>query len=171
MTATEFCNRVLPLKDKLYRLARRILINNQDAEDAVQEVFYKLWAKNEELATLKSMEAFAMTVTKNLCLDRVKSKGYHTAEMNVWHEADEESSPEMMTELKDEISEIQRIINRLPAQQRMIIHLRDVEGLEFDEIEDIMNMKTNAIRVSLSRARKAVREQLTATHNYENTGN
>jgi len=69
MTATEFCNRVLPLKDKLYRLARRILINSQEAEDAVQESFYKLWLKHEELETLKSMEAFAMTVTKNFCID------------------------------------------------------------------------------------------------------
>jgi RNA polymerase sigma factor (sigma-70 family) len=170
MTATEFCNRVLPLKDKLYRLARRILINSQEAEDAVQESFYKLWLKHEELETLKSMEAFAMTVTKNFCIDRIKSKGYHTAGLNGWNEADEERSPEMMTELKDEIGEIQRIINRLPAQQRMIIHLRDVEGLEFDEIEDIMDMKINAVRVTLSRARKSVRTQLIATHNYENTG-
>lgn len=170
MTAKEFCNRVLPLQDKLYRLSRRILNNAEDAEDAVQEVFYKLWLKNEELDSFKSLDAFAMVVTKNFCLDRVKSKSYQKAELTVMNEPIDSLSPEKMAEQKDEIDEVHRIVKNLPEQQRMILHLRDIEGMEYEEIEQIMEMNANAIRVNLSRARKAIREQLTATHNYEYQG-
>lgn len=170
MTAKEFCNRVLPLQDKLYRLSRRILNNAEDAEDAVQEVFYKLWLKNEELDTFKSLDAFAMVVTKNFCLDRVKSKSYQKAELTAMNEPIDSHSPEKMAEQKDEIDEVHKIVNNLPEQQRMILHLRDIEGMEYEEIEQIMEMNANAIRVNLSRARKAIREQLTATHNYEYQG-
>jgi RNA polymerase sigma factor (sigma-70 family) len=170
MTANEFCNRVLPFKDKLFRLARRILINTEEAEDAVQEVFYKLWLKRQELPAIKSLEAFAMVVTKNLCLDRTRSMGYQTTELKDYAAPDEVNTPEMMTELKDEIKGVRMIVNRLPEQQRMIIHLRDIEGLEFEEIEQIMQINVNTIRVNLSRARKAIREQLIKMHNYEYKG-
>lgn len=170
MTATEFCDRMLPLKDKLFRLSRRILINDADAEDAVQEVFYKMWLKSSELSSYQSIEGFAMVVARNLCLDKVKSKGYHQQDMEQYLEPVDRRSPEALAELKDEMLEINRIVSRLPVQQRMIFHLRDVEGLEFDEIEKVMNMKVNALRVSLSRARKTIREQLLQAHNYEYQG-
>jgi RNA polymerase sigma-70 factor (ECF subfamily) len=170
MTAKEFCNRVLPMKDKLFRLSRRILNNAEDAEDAVQEVFYKLWMKNEELDSFKSLEAFALVVTKNFCLDRVKSKSYQNSELTVVNEPVEHLSPGQMAEQKNEVEEVHRIVGRLPEQQRLILHLRDIEGLEYDEIEQIMEMNATAVRVNLSRARKAIREQLTATHNYEYQG-
>jgi RNA polymerase sigma factor (sigma-70 family) len=170
MTAKEFCNRVLPLKDKLFRLSRRILNNAEDAEDAVQEVFYKLWAKNEELDSFKSLEAFALVVTKNFCLDRVKSKSYQKSELTAVNEPVEHLSPGQMAEQKNEVEEVHRIVGMLPEQQRMILHLRDIEGLEYDEIEQIMEMNATAVRVNLSRARKAIREQLTAIHNYEYQG-
>ncbi len=170
MTANEFCDRMLPLKDKLFRLSRRMLINDADAEDAVQEVFYKLWLKSSELSSYQSIEGFAMVVARNLCLDKVKSKGYHQQELAEYHEPVDRRSPEKMAELKDEMLGINMIVSRLPAQQRMIFHLRDVEGMEFEEIEKIMNMKVNALRVSLSRARKTIREQLMQMHNYEYQG-
>ena len=65
---------VLPIKDNLYRLARRFLISNDEAQDAVQEVFLKLWKNKEAIKKYRSPEAFAYTMTKNYCLDRLKSK-------------------------------------------------------------------------------------------------
>jgi RNA polymerase sigma factor (sigma-70 family) len=74
MKQNDFIDAVLPFKDKLYRLAKRILVSSDEAEDAVQEVYLKLWKGRERIQKYKSPEAFAMTMTKNYCLDRLKSK-------------------------------------------------------------------------------------------------
>ena len=74
MKQKEFLSTVLPFKDKLYRLAKRLLVSSDEAEDAVQEIFLKLWNGKEKIGKYKNPEAFAMTMTKNYCLDRLKSK-------------------------------------------------------------------------------------------------
>ena len=74
MNQNEFISLVSPFKEKVYRLAKRLLISREEAEDATQEILVKLWNKNSDLSTFKSLEAFAMTITKNYCLDQLKSK-------------------------------------------------------------------------------------------------
>ena len=74
MTQSEFLNTVLPFKDKVYRLAKRLLISSEEAEDATQEVLIKLWSNKNKMEAYKNIEAFSMTMTKNLCFDKLKSK-------------------------------------------------------------------------------------------------
>ena len=74
MNQNEFVQLIAPFKDKVFRLAKRLLISTEEAEDATQEVLVKLWSKNENLDHYNSVEAFAMTMTKNYCLDQLKSK-------------------------------------------------------------------------------------------------
>jgi RNA polymerase sigma factor (sigma-70 family) len=171
MTVETFKIEVLPLKHKLYRLAKRLLNNLPEAEDAVQETFLRLWAKKDVLKEYRSIEAFALTITKNLCLDRMKSKGYKTDELTENHEKMSESTPHTRLELTESFEKIQLIIQSLPEQQRMIIHLRDIEEYDLDEIAEIMELNMNTVRVNLSRARKKVRETLTKTYNYEFANN
>ncbi len=166
MTKQAFVGRILPMKDKLYRLARRIL-NADDAEDMVQDVFVKLWTKRESIAQYQNIEAFAMVVCRNLCLDKVKSKGYQNSELMPGHEPIDHRSPERMAEASDEMARVRQTIATLPELQRTIIQLRDVEEMEYDEMAEILNMQVNAIRVNLSRARKTVREAMIKMHNYE----
>jgi len=167
MTVETFKIEVLPVKHKLYRLAKRLLNNVPEAEDAVQETFLRLWTKKDVLKEYRSIEAFALTITKNLCLDRMKSKGYKTDEWTENHEKMGESNPHTRLELTESFEKIQLIIQSLPEQQRMIIHLRDIEEYDLDEIAEIMELNMNTVRVNLSRARKKVREMLTKTYNYE----
>lgn len=171
MTVETFKIEVLPIKHKLYRLAKRLLNNVPEAEDAVQETFLRLWTKKDALKEYRSIEAFALTITKNLCLDRMKSKGYKTDELTENHEKMGESNPHTRLELTESFEKIQLIIQSLPEQQRMIIHLRDIEEYDLDEIAEIMELNMNTIRVNLSRARKKVREMLTKTYNYEFANN
>ena len=166
MTKQDFVGSILPLKDKLFRLARRIL-NADDAEDMVQDVFVKLWTKRATIAQYKNIEAFAMVVCRNLCLDKVKSKGYQNSELMPANEPIDHRSPERMTVVSDEIAQVRQAIDTLPELQRTIIQLRDVEEMEYDEMAVVLNMKVNAIRVNLSRARKTVREAMIKMHNYE----
>ncbi len=166
MKQSEFLNMVMPLKDKVFRFSKRLLVSTEEAEDATQELFLKLWRNREKISSYKNVEAFAMTMTKNYCFDRLKSK--QASNMSLVHSNYKEkgTSLDRRTELNDSVSIVHQLIAKLPEQQRMIIQLRDVEQYEFEEIGKMLDIKPTAVRVALSRARKTIREQLIKQHNY-----
>ncbi|MDT0607204.1 RNA polymerase sigma factor [Croceitalea rosinachiae] len=166
MQQKEFLNLVMPFKDKLYRMAKRLLVSREEAEDATQEILLRLWSKNEAMAQYKSIEAFAMTMTKNFCLDRLKSKQAGNLKLVHSNYQDENTSLQKQLETEDSVSWVERIMDELPEQQKMVLQLRDVEDYDFEEISDLLDMKPTAVRVTLSRARKTVREKLMKKHNY-----
>lgn len=166
MKQSEFLNTVMPFKDKVFRLAKRLLVSTEEAEDATQELYFKLWKNKSSLSTYRSVEAFAMTMTKNYCLDRLKSK--QASNLSLVHSNYEEKDTPLQKkiELNDSVSMVHNLIDNLPEQQKLIIQLRDVEQYEFEEIGKMLNLKPTAVRVSLSRARKTIKEQLIKQHNY-----
>ncbi|MFT5738427.1 MAG: RNA polymerase sigma factor (sigma-70 family) [Maribacter sp.] len=166
MKQSEFLNVVMPFKDKLYRLAKRLLVSSEEAEDATQEILMKLWSKKNKIEGYKSAEAFAMTMTKNYCLDRLKSKQASNLKLVHSNYSDDSSSLQRQVEARDSIDWIQRIMEELPEQQKLVLQLRDVEQYDYEEIEALLDMKPTAIRVALSRARKTIREKLTEKHRY-----
>lgn len=165
MDKSEFIEVVMPFKDKLYRLAKRILVSVDEAEDAVQEVLMKLWNGRESIKNYRSPEAFAITMTKNYCLDRLKSK--QASNMRIVHSNYETSQTiERQVEASEGVELIMQIMEELPAQQKIVLQLRDVEQFEFAEIAEMLDSNETAIRVALSRARKAVREALIKKYSY-----
>jgi RNA polymerase sigma factor (sigma-70 family) len=166
MNQNEFVLLITPFKDKVFRLAKRLLVSTEEAEDATQEVLVKLWSKNGNLTGYNSLEAFAMTMTKNYCLDQLKSK--RTGNLKIAHANYEDKEPGLEKKMEDldSLNWVEKIMNQLPVQQRLIIQMRDIEQYEFEEIAEILDMKESAIRVALSRARKTVRDYMTETHNY-----
>ena len=174
MKAQEFKKNVLPLQRKIYPFALRILQSREEAEDTVQEIFVKLWNMRYDLDGIRNLEAFAMTMTKNLCIDRFKKrKALSFDDEVVGRLGVSEDDPAEKTELKDAVTLVRRIIDELPEQQRMIIQLRDIEGYTSDEIVTILDISHNNLRVNLSRARQKIRENLLKTYSYgqeENRG-
>jgi len=166
MKQSEFLNVVMPFKDKLYRLAKRLLVSSEEAEDATQEILLKLWSKKKTMGSYNNVEAFAMTMTKNFCLDRLKSKQAGNLKLVHSNYSDESSSLQKQVEARDSVNWVERIMEELPEQQKMVLQLRDVEQYNYDEIEALLDMKPTAIRVALSRARKTVREKLMQKHSY-----
>ena len=166
MNQKAFLQLVMPMKDKVFRLAKRLLISHDEAEDATQELYLKLWSNREQLGTYKNIEAFAMVMTKNYCLDRLKSKqaGNLTLVHSNFRGSEEDVHKKL--ELKDEVSLVHQLIADLPEQQRMVIQLRDIEQYEYDEIERILDMNPTAIRVNLSRARKTIREEMIKKYHF-----
>jgi RNA polymerase sigma-70 factor (ECF subfamily) len=166
MNQNEFVKSIAPFKDKLFRLAKRLLVSTEEAEDATQEVLLKLWNKNENLSNYNSLEAFAMTMTKNYCLDQLKSK--RAGNLKLVHDNYTNRDPSLLQKLedKDSLDWVEKVINQLPEQQRMIIQMRDIEQYEFEEIAKILQMNETAIRVALSRGRKTIRAFMLKTHDY-----
>ncbi|OYX27945.1 RNA polymerase sigma factor [Confluentibacter lentus] len=166
MTQKEFLNIVMPFKDKVFRLAKRLLISTEEAEDATQEVLMKLWNNKEKIEDYKNVEAFSMTMTKNFCFDKLKSKQSQNLKIVHSNYEDNNTSLQKQVELNDSVHWVSRIIEELPEQQRMVIQLRDIEEYDLDEIANMLDMNNTAVRANLSRARKTIREKLTNTHSY-----
>ena len=165
MEQKEFLNTILPYKDTLYRLAKRLLVSSDEAEDAVQEVFLKLWKVRDKIDNYRSPEAFAVTMTKNYCLDRLKSK--QASNLKIVHNNYKNSENiERTIEGNEGVELVTKIMETLPEKQKMIMQLRDIEQFKFAEISQMLEMNETAIRVALSRARKVVREQLIKQYNY-----
>jgi len=148
-----------------------MLSDHEEAQDTVQEVFLRLWSKREKLDEYRSIEAFAMIITKNLCLDKLKSSRSRNIELKDQLETPGSITPYDHTEKTDMKNKAINIINTLPEQQKMVIQMRDVEGLDYDEIAEVMEMSLNNVRVNLSRARKKVRDILIKAQNYEFSNN
>ena len=166
MKETAFITLTNGFKDKLYRLAKRLLISREEAEDATQEVLLKLWNNKGKITEYKNVEAFAMTMTKNYCFDKLKSKQANNLKIVHNNYQDESASLQKKVEARDSLEWVSKIIDSLPEQQRIIVQLRDIEQYDNAEIAKMLDMKETAVRVALSRGRKVIREQLTKKHNY-----
>jgi len=166
LSESEFLLIISPFKDKMFRIARRILVSVEEAEDATQEVVLKLWSNRHKLSDYKNPEAYAVTMIKNWCYDKLKSK--HTQNIKIVHNNYEDHSQSLQKsiEVNDSLRWVGFHMDSLPATQKLVLQLRDIEYFEFSEIASMLDMNETAIRVALSRARKIIREKLTHTHNY-----
>lgn len=168
MDAANFKQQFLPCHPKLYRAAFRLMGNAQDAEDMVQEAYLKLWNKRDELTNVLNIEAYCVTLIKNLCYDALRRSQLDedgrppeelplTTDTNIAREVEQ----------RDEVNHVRKLINQLPEQQRKVIVLRDINDCSFEEIEQTTGLNAINIRVLLSRARKKIREQYNEIMNYE----
>lgn len=166
MTQKEFVTLTHPFRDKIFRLAKRLLVSTEEAQDAAQEILLKLWDKKNGLAAYRSVEALAMTMTKNYCLDQLKSKRASNLSLVHSNYNDREAGLQQRLEDQDSLRWVEKCMNELPETQKLILQLREIEGYEFEEIGQILEMNETAVRVALSRARKTIREKMIQTHHY-----
>ena len=160
MPASLFKQLLLPLYPRLQRVALRLLGNAEDAEDIVQEVYLKLWSKRDALPDVQDVEAYCVTLTKNMCIDRLR-----IAEAD---KADVDEVPTMLAatddveaqvERHDAVEQVKRIIETLPEHQQQVITLRDMEDCSFEEIAEQTGLTAVNVRMLLSRARRTIRER------------
>lgn len=165
-----FKSAVFPVQAKLFRLAALMLRNDEEAEDTVQEALLKLWLNRHNLKNYRSVEALAVVITKNLCRDKLRSTRWKTTYAG--DSPDTEGSnpnPHQIAEHSDSREIMLRLMQSLPEQQKLVVHLRDVEGYSYEEIEQITGMKINNIRVTLSRARQYLRQMYIKVNAYGST--
>lgn len=146
------------MREKLMKHACRILKREEEAEDIVQEVFLKLWAIRSDLDKYNSVEALSVTVTKNLCFNKLKNRrdATHIIEDIVF--VCDSNTPYSQLVEKDSVEQVMRIIDQLPNLQQSILKMKHIEGLEVEEIAELTGSNAEAIRTNLSRGRKRVKE-------------
>lgn len=160
MQEISFRDDILPLKDKLFRLALRITFDRAEAEDVVQDTMIRVWNKREEWTQFGSIEAYCLTVAKNLAIDRSQKKEAQNVELTPEMEEESEASGPYDQLINNErMSIIHRLINELPEKQRLIMQLRDIEGESYKEIAKILNLTEEQVKVNLFRARQKVKQR------------
>lgn len=159
---------VLPTKNKLFRFAFRLLGSSEEAKDVVQDVMIRVWNGREQMGEVQNMEAWCMRITKNLSLDRLRTRQRRaTGSLDETREMKTETlTPYERTEVHENMNRINEMIMALPEKQRQVIHLRDVEGYSYNEICDILELDMNQVKVNLFRARNSVREKLMKLNAY-----
>ena len=170
MDKISFRNDILPLKNKLFRLALRITLNNAEAEDIVQETLIKVWKKRESWDEIESIEAFCYSICRNLALDRTRRADKFSESLDETRDTTADTSyssnPEEQVQQSDRMKLVKELIGHLPEKQRSVIQLRDFEGKSYKEIADIMQMTDEQVKVTLFRARQTIKKKFLETEDY-----
>ena len=164
-----FQNDILPLKNELFRLALRITLNRAEAEDIVQDTMLKVWNRRSDWDQIESIEAFCLTVCRNLALDRMKRKDNQAETLEEHQETADHSytaNPEEQTVQRDRIQLVRRLIDQLPEKQRTCMQLRDIEGKSYRDIAAVMSITEQQVKVNIFRARQAVKKELLSQESF-----
>jgi len=161
MTREKFNKYIYQQSRKLYTIAFRILHNKEEAEDAVQEIFIKLWNMREKLDTYNSIEALTTTMIKNHCIDQIRKLKHITTDIPDDHYQfiDSPPTPYEEMEIKESDIIIKTIIDKLPEKFRSLIIMKEIEDCSYEEIAEKTDQNINNLRVNLSRARKLIRNE------------
>jgi len=162
MKEISFQKDVLPLKNKLFRLALRITLNREEAEDVVQDTLIKVWNARDRWQEFDSIEAYSLTIARNLSLDCIKkmeNQNDSLEEQNTERLDENTSTPSERMIQKDKLDIVRNIIDELPEKQRSCLQLRDIEGKSYKEIADILSITEDQVKVNIFRARQTVKQR------------
>ena len=152
MQEISFRNDILPLKDKLFRLALRITLDRAEAEDVVQDTLIKVWNRRDEWAQFDSIEAYCLTIARNLAIDRSqKMEAQHIGLTPETQEMPDALTPDRQLEDSEKLKLVHQLVNELPEKQRTILQLRDIEGKSYKEIADLLQVTEEQVKVNLFR--------------------
>ena len=151
MQKISFRNDILPLKDKLFRLALCITRNREEAEDIVQDTMLRVWNRREEWNVWETVEGFCLTICRNLAIDRSQKMDARHVELTPEvTELPDMAAPDKLMERDERLGLLHRLIAELPEKQRTILQLRDVEG-------KILQLTEEVVKVNLFRARQRIK--------------
>ena len=167
MELEEFKSTVLPLRDKLFRIAFCVTRSREEAEDVVQDVMLKVWDNSGGWEEVKSVEAYCCMMTRNMSLGRLALKGNHTEELNGEQVSEGTAElPNERMEKEESLRTLRKLIARLPEAQRMVVQLRDVEGMSYQEIARTLEVSEEWVKVNLFRARREIKGLYLKIENY-----
>lgn len=168
MSLKTFKNAIWPIRDKLYRFAFRFLQNTEAAEDVVQEVLSKLWRTRTQWDQIDNLEAWSMRMTRNMALDQIRAQTYRRTEEidQLEFVSSSDRTPLEAVEQKDAVAQIRLLMEDLPENQRLVIHLREIEELSYQEISELLDMPMTQVKTNLFRARNKLKAALIKQGSY-----
>ena len=159
MTPERFTQDYLPLKDDLYRVAFYILESCPDAEDAVQDLYLKLWDARDALDTIRAPKAYCISLLRNICIDRLRRYRPDGEEKIPQRAADDSLQDERMNE-RQKIEAAIKQMSSLSDSERIVLKLKVFDDLSYEEIQKRTGLSQLSMRVHLSNARRKIRKAI-----------
>ena len=154
---------------RVFNLIYNVLKNDNEIEDVAQEVFVKVYKNIDKFQGNSSLYTWIYRITTNLCLDYIKKRKeviyideklqLDDGEVELQLPSDEKLQDELYEE-KELKEKLQKSIAKLPDKQRMMIILRDIKGLSYEEISEVLEMKLGTVKSQINRARLKLKEIL-----------
>jgi RNA polymerase sigma-70 factor (ECF subfamily) len=169
MKNISFQTHILPLKNQLFRMALRITMNPADAEDVVQETMMKVWNRRSDWEQIESIEAFCLTICRNVALDKLRRKDHQAQSLDETIDPTDRrtaSNPEEQTVQSDRVQLVRTLISQLPEKQRSCMQLRDIEGKSYKDIATILEMTEEQVKINIFRARQTIRDRFQKAEKY-----
>lgn len=168
METPDLIKDILPLKDKLYRLALRITLSRPEAEDIVQETIVRMWDDRKKLQKVTNIEAYAYRMARNMAIDHTRRKAQQNKQLGAELENKQDHSPDPLQQTtgNDHMRIIKDIMNQLPESQKTVILLRDFEGKSYKEIAEIMEINEQQVKTNIFRARQAIKTTFDKAQKY-----
>ena len=172
MKKISFRNDILPMKDILFRLALRITLSREEAEDIVQDTLIRVWNRRDSWDTIESIEAFSLTICRNMALDRMRLHENQNMSLDVDNASvgqespDTASNPYERTVQREKVEIVRSLIDSLPEKQRSCMQLRDIEGKTYKEIAQVLGITEDQVKVNIFRARQTIKQQFLKYDNY-----
>lgn len=158
MTESLFHKEYLPLAETLYRIAHYILESEAEAEDAVQELYLRLWESRDGLDGIRLPKAYAIRMLRNICVDKMR-KARHETFPEELPQTQFAPAPDDTLDARARLDKVLEAIKALPERQRTVLILRTVEGLSYEEIARRTGMNNLTCRVLLSQARSKIKNK------------
>ena len=168
MKEIDFRYDLLPLKNKLFRLALRSTLDSAEAEDITQDTLLRVWSRREYLKNVDSIEAFCMTICRNLALDQQEKKSAQNLSLDAAavDTTDNALLPDEKMEREEKMAQVQYLFNLLPEKQRTALQLRDIEEKTYKEVAEIMGVTEENVKVLIHRARMTIRQKYEKIEQY-----
>jgi RNA polymerase sigma-70 factor (ECF subfamily) len=156
---------------RLYRIARSVLRNNHDAEDAVQEAYVSAFAHLADYRGESSLAAWLSRIVMNEALGRLRQRRPaldlsvlespdRNAEIIPFPRSDPSSDPEKTMAQRQILDLVEAATDELPQAYRLVFVARVIEGMSVEETADLLGIKPETVKTRLHRARQLLRDQL-----------
>lgn len=169
MKEIDFQHDLLPLKNKLYRLAQRITLDPLEAEDVVEDTLVKVWEQRHSLGHIDNLGAYCITICRNLSLDRAARKEAKNESLSTTHyeAVDDTDLPDAALERCERVQLVRDCLARLPEKMRTALHLRDIEGYSYQQVAEAMQIGESDVKVCIHRARQSLKRLLLQTRSFD----
>ena len=158
MTERQFHKVWLPLQDRFWRIAFYLLEDREDAKDAVQELYLKLWKLRGQLDLIRDAEAYGALLMRNLCIDRIRRR--RPSEALREDMGAPCVPPDDVLAQRESLQAVAAAMDRLGESQRTLLSLRVFQGLSYEEIGRKTGRSGLNVRVQVSMARKKLKQLL-----------
>lgn len=159
MTAERFRKEYLPLQDELYRVAFYILESSPDAEDAVQDLYLRLWDAADALDGISSPKAYCIRLLRNICVDKLR-RCRPDGEEKLPLQASDEALPDERLDGRQKLDAAIGRMSTLSESERTVLMMKVFDDLSYEQIQKRTGLSYLSLRVHLSNARRKIRKSI-----------